>query len=128
MNKYKLDVIGKQFILNSQIDTITDHTAKLYDEKTEYDIRIKKELYDTNKKGGDTQKIKLAFEAECRSYEHQDKTESTENYNFKMTKDKGSAVGALLTSRYEVDLKLISGLKTVKTTDKEKVIAERAAV
>jgi len=45
-----------------------------------------------------------------------------------MTKDKGSAVGALLTSRYEVDLKLVSGLKTVKTTDKEKVIAERAAV
>jgi len=61
LNKYKLDVIGKQFILNSQIDTITDHTAKLYDEKTEYDIRIKKELYDTNKKGGDTQKNKTCF-------------------------------------------------------------------
>lgn len=54
LNKYKLDVIGQQFILNSQIDTITDHTAKLYDEQTNYDVKIKKELYDKDKKGKDT--------------------------------------------------------------------------
>lgn len=128
MNKYKLDVIGKQFILNSQIDTITDQTAKLYDEKSEFEVRIKKELYDTDKKGKDTGKLKLAFEAECRAYELQDRKESEENYSFKMTLDKGTATGTLSKDRYERDLKLIDGLKTDKTTEKEKVVSDRAAV
>lgn len=55
--------------MNSQIDTITDQTAKLYDEKSGYEVTIKKELYDTEKKGKDTQKLKLAFEAECRNFD-----------------------------------------------------------
>lgn len=37
MSKLKLDVIGEQFILNSQIDTITDQTAKLYETKNDYE-------------------------------------------------------------------------------------------
>jgi len=37
MSKVKLDVIGEQFILNSQIDTIADQTAKLYDTKNDYE-------------------------------------------------------------------------------------------
>lgn len=107
LSKYKLDVIGQQFILNSQIDTINDHTAKLYEEKNAYDVRIKKELYETEKKGKDTQKAKLALEAECRNYELQDRKESEEHYNFKMTLDKGVATGDLSQLRYERDLKLI---------------------
>jgi hypothetical protein len=93
--------------LNSQIDTITDQTAKLYDEKSAYEVRIKKELYDTEKKGKDTQKLKLAFEGECRNYDMQDRKESEEHYNFRMTLDKGKATGELGKLRYDRDLGLI---------------------
>ena len=41
MSKLKLDVIGEQFILNSQIDTITAQTAKLYEIKNDYENRQK---------------------------------------------------------------------------------------
>ena len=38
LNKIKLDVISDQYILNSQIDIITQHTAKLYDNKHDYEL------------------------------------------------------------------------------------------
>jgi len=59
MSKVKLDVIGEQFILNSQIDTIADQTAKLYDTKNDYENQIKKAIYDTEKRGKETQKLKV---------------------------------------------------------------------
>lgn len=45
-----------------------------------------------------------------------------------MTLDKGKATGDLSLARYERDLKLIEELKTAKTSEKDKVIAERAAI
>lgn len=45
-----------------------------------------------------------------------------------MTLDKGVATGDLGLARYERDHKLIQGLKDEKTAEKEKVIADRAAV
>jgi len=45
-----------------------------------------------------------------------------------MTLDKGSATGTLSKDRYDRDHKLIDGLKTDKTAEKDKVIADRAAV
>ncbi len=38
LNKIKLEVISDQYILNSQIDIITVHTANLYENKTEYEL------------------------------------------------------------------------------------------
>ena len=69
MSKIKLDVIGEQFILNSQIDTITDQTAKLYDTKNDYENQIKKGLYDTEKRGKETQKLKIQLEQDVRGSE-----------------------------------------------------------
>lgn len=45
-----------------------------------------------------------------------------------MTLDKGVATGDLGKLRYERDLKLIEGLRDDKVAEKEKVVAERAAV
>jgi hypothetical protein len=69
MSKIKLDVIGEQFILNSQIDTITDQTAKLYETKNDYENQIKKALYETEKRGKDTQKTKIQLEQDVRQSE-----------------------------------------------------------
>jgi len=38
INKIKLDVVGEQFILDSQINTISNQTSTLYDNKDEYEI------------------------------------------------------------------------------------------
>jgi len=54
------------------------------DEKDQYNAKIKKSLYDTEKKGKDAGKLKSNFEAECRSYENQNQKEMEENYRFKM--------------------------------------------
>jgi hypothetical protein len=69
LKKQKLDVIGQQFILNSQIDTITDQTAKLYEEKGEYEQTMKKTVFDTERKNKDTQKFRMNLEHECRNLE-----------------------------------------------------------
>jgi hypothetical protein len=62
MSKMKLDVIGEQFILKSQIDTILDQTAKLDVTKNDYENQIKKAIYDTEKRGKETQKLKVQFD------------------------------------------------------------------
>lgn len=93
--------------MNSQIDTITDHTGKLTLEQNQYEIKIKKELYEAEKKGKDTQKAKMGLEGECRNFEIQDRKESEEHYNFKMSLDKGVATGALSKDRYDRDLNLM---------------------
>lgn len=85
----KLDVIGEQFILKSQIDTITDQTAKLYEERNEYESEIKKKLFETEKKAKDTQKVRNNLEHECRNLESNLQREKGENYENKMTIDKG---------------------------------------
>lgn len=48
INKIKLDVVGEQFILDSQINTISNQTSTLYDNKDEYEIQIKKDIFDTD--------------------------------------------------------------------------------
>jgi len=48
--------------LNSQIDTITEQTARLNDQDQDYKGQVKKSLYDTEKRGKETQKAKLSLE------------------------------------------------------------------
>lgn len=69
-------------------------------------------IFDTEKKGKDTNKVKVQLEAEVRNYEAQNLKEMEENYNFKMSLDKGSAFGAMHQGRHERDLKLIEDLRT----------------
>lgn len=47
LKKQKLDVIGEQFILNSQIDTITSQTQKMNEEKDEYKNEIGRKIHET---------------------------------------------------------------------------------
>lgn len=53
-NRIKLDVIGEQFILDSQINTITDQTCKLNDNRVEYESTFNKQFHETQKKAMDT--------------------------------------------------------------------------
>lgn len=48
INKIKLDVVGEQFILDSQISTIQGQTSQLYETKDQYEDQVKKDLYETD--------------------------------------------------------------------------------
>ena len=55
---------------------------------------MKKSIYETEKRGKDTQKVKLSLEAECRTYEGTHQKEAAENYENTMIQKKGEVFGA----------------------------------
>lgn len=128
ISKFKLDVIGEQFILNSQIDTITEQTAKLYETKNSYENQIKKALYDTEKRGKDTQKIKIQLEQDVRQSEQSSQKESAENYENTMILNKGKEFGDLNNGRFTRDTKHINDFLDAKNTEMGNIKGERAKV
>ena len=108
LNKIKLDVISDQYILNSQIEIITQHTAKLYENKHEYEGQIKKDLFETDKKGKEAQKAKLSLEADLRQLEAELKKEDDQNYENVMILNQGKVRDEYAGLRHERDLKLIT--------------------
>jgi len=61
--------------LNSQINTITDLSAKIYDSKRDTEAEMKKKLYDLEKRWKDTQKLKMQLESEARNLENDNQKE-----------------------------------------------------
>jgi hypothetical protein len=88
LKKKKLDIIGEQFILNSQINTITDQTARLNDQERDFKDTIKKQIFDTDKKAKEVHKQKSQLEHEVRTYEGQMQKESSEHFENTMTLEK----------------------------------------
>lgn len=106
LQKSKLDVIGQQLIYDSQIDAINGQTETKLKSKVVFETKIKKTLFDSEKKYKDTQKAKNMIEAECRDLFSQQDKESQDNYRNKMTLDKGNQFGDLNSARYTRDSKL----------------------
>ena len=57
-NNTMIDVKGTQKIYDSQIDAISTQMTELYDKKEDYEARVKKDLYETEKKVKDAQKVR----------------------------------------------------------------------
>ena len=75
---------------------------------------MKKSIYETEKRGKDTQKVKLSLEAECRTYEGTNQKEAAENYENTMILDKGETFGLFNKLRFERDLKQITDFRAKK--------------
>ena len=127
LNKIKLDVISDQYILNSQIDIITQHTAKLYDNKHEYELQIKKDLFDTDKKGKEAQKAKLSLEADLRQLESELKKEDDQNYENVMILNQGKVRDEYAGLRHDRDMKLITANYDQVQDDLAKIKAAKDA-
>ena len=82
-------------------------------------------MHDTENKVKATGKIKMALEAECRSFEKENQREMDENYQSTMKLDKGLGFGALNLQRHDRDTKLIADLRKEKEDEKDKLIANR---
>ena len=127
LNKIKLDVISDQYILNSQIDIITQHTAKLYENKHEYELQIKKDLFDTDKKGKEAQKAKLSLEADLRQLESELKKEDDQNYENVMILNQGKVRDEYAELRHDRDMKLITANYEEVQKDLAKIQAAKQA-
>jgi hypothetical protein len=85
LNKRRLDIIGEQFVLNSQIDTITEQSARQAEEEDEFKAVTKKAHFEKEKKAKELHKLRSAIEADCRSLETQLQREQTEHFENTMT-------------------------------------------
>jgi hypothetical protein len=94
-NDKMIDVKGTQDIYDSQINAITSQMSSMYDKKEEYELNIKKDLYDTEKKCKDAGKVRSTLDAEVRSYDQQFQKESSERFENIMILDKGTKFGDL---------------------------------
>lgn len=86
---------------------------------------MKKSIYETEKRGKDTQKIKLSLEAECRTYEGTNQKEAAENYENTMILDKGAIFGEYNTGRFERDYKHITDFRATKQAELDKLVRAR---
>ena len=69
LQKQNLNVIGDQFVLNSQIKIMKEQNAALQTVYRDYDQEVKKRQFELEKDGKDLQKIRLELESEMRSLE-----------------------------------------------------------
>jgi predicted nucleic acid-binding Zn-ribbon protein len=68
-NDQMIDVKGTQDIYDSQINAITSQMSTMYEKNEEYEGKIKKDLYDTEKKVKEAGKVRGTLDAEVRSYD-----------------------------------------------------------
>lgn len=61
----RLDIIGEQFILDSQIRMMQNHQDELYNNKDEYEHTFEQQKYETEKKAKETQAQRLSSQQDC---------------------------------------------------------------
>lgn len=90
LNKYKLNVVGDQFVLDSQISIMLAQNSKIEDQQKEYDFATKKRLFELEREFKDISKQRFELENELRALDNELNKEGDENYSSKMTiiKDK----------------------------------------
>lgn len=106
LNKYKLNVVGEQFVLDSQINIMLQQNQKIEDQQKEYDFHTKKRLFELEREFKDTSRQRFDLENECRALENELNKENEENYNNKMTIEKDKQFEDLNNVRFLLDLKL----------------------
>jgi hypothetical protein len=88
LNKYKLNVIGEQFVLDSQINIMLAQNQKIEDQQKDYNSVISKRHFDLDKELKDVSKQRLDVESDLRGLDSENFRESNDNYDNKMTMDK----------------------------------------
>lgn len=117
LNKYKLNVVGEQFVLDSQINIMQEQNQKIEDTQREYEFNTKKRLFELEREQKETNKQRFDLENECKQLEHQLGQQNEENYQSKMTIIKEKEFEDLLNKRFELEMRLQEEL--VRAKDQE---------
>jgi hypothetical protein len=99
----------------------------LYDNKHEYELQIKKDLFETDKKGKDTQKTKMSLEGDLRQLESELKKEDDQNYENVMILEQGKVRDEFSEKRHDRDLKLITANHEEVQKELDHILAEKKA-
>lgn len=101
--------------------------TELYDKKEEYEARIKKDLYETEKKVKDAQKVRNGLEQDVKQYNHQFVTESDQRLKNFLIIENSSKFANLNENRYNRDAKHVESFLKLKTDNHQKIVDGRAA-
>ena len=106
LNKLKLDVVGNQFVLDSQINIMMSQNQKIEEAGKIYDRDFKKKNFELEKKFKDISKQRFDLENDLRSMDHEFQRELEENYTSKMTIIKDKELEEVSGTRHKIDTTL----------------------
>lgn len=121
----RLDIIGEQFILDSQINTMQTHQDELYNNRDEYQATFEQQRYETEKQAKETLTQRLQLDQEIASNNMMIEREEEESYRQCMHIQKGKIMDDLNKHRHERDLKQIEQYRDYKQQELNTLIAER---
>ena len=106
LNKHKLNVVGEQFVLDSQINIMHQQNQKIEEQQKEYDFATKKRVYEIDRELKETSKQRFELENEVKSLESELNKENDEHYNNTMHIVKDKKFDELLNLRWNLDVHL----------------------
>jgi hypothetical protein len=128
LNKVKLNIIGEQFILDSQINIMLSQNQKIEDQQSEYNAIFKKRHFELDKDLKEVSKQRVDVENELRALDNEFGREAQDNYDNKMTIIKDREFDILDNKRHALEVKLGEELIKVKEVDKKAFEDARKAV
>ena len=106
LNKYKLNVIGEQFVLDSQINIMLTQNQKIEDQQRDYNSVVSKRHFDLDRELKDVSKQRLDVENDLRALDNEFGREAQDNYEYKMTLEKEHQFDSLENVRHLLEVKL----------------------
>lgn len=128
LNKFKLAVIGEQFVLDSQINIMLAQNQKIEDQQKDYNQGASKRHFEVDRELKEVSKQRLDSENDLRQQENEFGRESADNYSNKMTIEKDKEFEALDHTRHTLDVKLQGELLEAKKEEKKKFQDDRGQV
>lgn len=128
LNKLKLNVIGEQFVLDSQINIMLQQNHKIEDVGKEHERDSNKTKFDLEKLLKDVSKQRLDYETELKTMEHELNRENEGHYENVMVIQKEKAFEEVTDQRFKQETLLDEELIKVKDDQIAQMKAEREQV
>jgi len=128
LNKYKLKVIGEQFVLDSQINIMIAQNNKVKEQQFEYQTVYGKRHFDLDKEMKDLNNQRAIAENDYRVHETEHIRESSDQYNNKMYLIKDKTFDDLAVYRHKLEIELNAALIEDKDKRIQKFTEDRNAV
>ena len=122
LNKLKLNAMGEQFVLDSQINVLLDHTTKFDDQRFQFKNNNEKLMWELEKEFKTISKLRMDLELSLREMEHEMEKEDEINYEDKMSILREQEFQKLEDDRYDLECQLDE--KLINRKDEEVATAK----
>ena len=128
LNKFKLNIIGEQFILDSQINVMLSQNQKIEDQQKDYNGVVSKRHFELDRELKDVSKQRLDTENDLRSLDNDFGREGSDNYENKMSIIKDREFDSLDNHRHLLEVNLQEGLIKAKEIETKEYEDARGAI